>query len=42
MIESPSGFWGPVVWIIAAIVALLIAYFIRSRGERTHMMEGHE
>jgi choline-glycine betaine transporter len=42
MIESPSGFWGSVVWIIAAIVALLIVYFIRNRGERTHMMEGHE
>jgi len=36
VIESPSGFWGPVVWIVAAIVALLIAYFIRSRGEKAH------
>ncbi|MBN2187080.1 MAG: hydrogenase [Dehalococcoidia bacterium] len=36
MIESPSGFWGPVVWIITAVVALLIAYFIRRRGEKAH------
>ena len=36
MIESPSGFWGPVVWIIAAIVALLVVYFIRSRGEKAY------
>ena len=42
MIESPSGFWGPVVWIIAAIMALLIVDCIRNRGERTHMMESHE
>jgi len=36
VIESPSGFWGPVAWIIALIVALLVAYFIRSRGEKAH------
>ena len=36
MIESPSGFWDPVVWIIAAIVALLIAYFIQRRGEKAY------
>jgi len=42
VIESPSGFWGPVVWIIADIVALLIAYFIQRRGENTYKMGGHE
>jgi choline-glycine betaine transporter len=36
VIESPSGFWGPVVWIIAAIVALFIAYFIQRRGEKAY------
>ena len=36
MIESPSGFWGPIAWIIVAIVAFLIAYFIRSRGEKAY------
>jgi len=36
MIESPSGFWAPVVCIIAAVVALLVAYFIRSRGEKAY------
>ncbi len=36
MIESSSGFWGPIVWIIAIVVALLMAYFIRSRGEKAH------
>jgi hypothetical protein len=36
VIESPSGSWGPIAWIIAIIVALFLAYFIRSRGEKTH------
>jgi len=36
MIESPSGFWGPVAWIITAVVALLIVHFIRRRGEKAH------
>jgi len=36
MIESSSGFWDPVAWMIAAIVALLIAYFIRSKGEKAY------
>jgi hypothetical protein len=36
MIESPSGFWDPIVWILAFVVALLVTYFIRSRGEKAH------
>jgi Flp pilus assembly protein TadB len=30
------AFWNPIAWIISAIAALLIAYFIRSRGEKTY------
>jgi hypothetical protein len=36
MIESPSGFWGPVAWIIIAVVASLVGYYIWSRGEKAH------
>jgi len=36
MMESPSGFWGPVPWIVATVVSVVIACLIRTRGEKGH------
>lgn len=35
-IQTGSGFWAPLVWIIAFIVALLVAYTIRGFGRRDY------
>ena len=34
--ETPSGFWGPVPWIISTVVAVVIACLIRTLGEKEH------
>ena len=31
-IETGSGFWNPIIWIIVSVVALLFVYFIRGFG----------
>ena len=38
-LETGSGFWNPLVWIVAFIVAFLIIYIIRSFGNRAYKKE---
>ena len=33
---TPSGYWGPVLWLIAFLLSLLLAYVIWSRGEKSY------
>ena len=35
-IETGSGFWNPIVWGIAAVIAFLLAYILRSFGNKTY------
>lgn len=36
MMASPSGCWGPVPWIIATVVSVVMACLIRTRGQKGH------
>jgi hypothetical protein len=40
-IETGSGFWNPIVWVIAIIIAYLLIYIIRGFG-KTHYKKGTE
>jgi C4-dicarboxylate transporter len=33
-IETGSGFWNPLVWVIAMVVAFLLMYILRSFGKK--------
>ena len=35
-IQTGSGFWGPIAWILAFIIALLISYGIRGFGRKDY------
>ena len=35
-IETGSGFWNPLIWVIVAIVILFVAALIRSFGKKTY------
>ncbi|HDO19173.1 MAG TPA: hydrogenase [Thermoplasmatales archaeon] len=35
-ISTGSGFWNPIVWLIALLIALLITYAIRSLGRKDY------
>jgi len=36
IVEFGYGFWSPVVWVIAFVVVMLVAYFFRSQGQKTY------
>ncbi|MDD1671983.1 MAG: hydrogenase [Methanomicrobiales archaeon] len=35
-LSTGSGFWNPVLWLVALIITLIIAYLIWARGERQY------
>jgi hypothetical protein len=35
-LETGSGFWNPLIWVVAAIVALLVVLIIRGFGKREY------
>ena len=35
-IETGSGFWTPIVWVIAIVVAFLVMYILRMFGNKTY------
>ena len=35
-LETTGGFWSPILWVIAFVITLLIAYIIWAIGERKH------
>jgi hypothetical protein len=35
-LQTGSGFWNPIIWISALIIAMLIAYIIRGFGEHAY------
>ena len=35
-LETGSGFWNPIIWIIAIIVAFLLAYILRGFGNKNY------
>jgi hypothetical protein len=35
-IETGSGFWNPVVWVIAMVVAFLLMYTLRGFGQKSY------
>ena len=35
-LNSPSGFWNPIVWLIFLIIFGIIGYLIYSRGNRSY------
>jgi amino acid transporter len=35
-IETGSGFWNPLLWLIALVIAFLVAYIIRSFGSKAY------
>jgi hypothetical protein len=35
-LSSGYGFWNPLIWLIAAIIAFLAIYFFWSRGEKSY------
>lgn len=42
MLRTTGGYWDPVIWIIAFVVILLIAYIIRSFGRRDFSAKGDQ
>jgi len=34
--KTGSGFWHPIIWIIVAVIALLIAYIVRGFGNKNY------
>ena len=34
--ESGYAFWNPIVWVIAFIVVMIVAYIFRSRGQKNY------
>lgn len=34
--QSGFAFWNPIVWVIAFIVLMAIAFFVRSRGQKNY------
>jgi len=35
-IETGSGFWNPIVWVIAVVVAFLVLYILRMFGNKSY------
>lgn len=35
-VSTGFGFWNPVFWVVAFVIALIIGWFIWSRGEKTY------
>ena len=38
-IETGSGFWNPIIWVIAIVVGFLLIYILRSFGNKTFKKE---
>lgn len=38
-IETGSGFWNPIVWSIAIVIAFLLIYILRSFGNKSYKRE---
>jgi len=38
-IETGSGFWNPIVWVISIVIAFLLVYILRSFGNRQYKKE---
>jgi len=38
-IETGSGFWTPIIWVIAIVVAFLLMYILRSFGNKSYKRE---
>ena len=36
ILRTLGGYWDPLLWVLAIVVILLIAYVIRSMGNKTH------
>ena len=36
IVESGYDFWNPIMWIIAFIVVMIVAYIFRSRGQKNY------
>ncbi|MCK5261711.1 MAG: hypothetical protein KAJ44_05985 [Thermoplasmatales archaeon] len=35
-IETGSGFWNPIIWVIAIVVTFLLIYILRSLGKKEY------
>ena len=38
-IETGSGFWNPIVWAIAIVIAFLLVYIVRGLGNKQYKKE---
>ena len=36
LLETGSGFWNAIIWVIVALVILVIVYYIRNKGEKSY------
>jgi len=36
LLETGSGFWSAIVWVIVVLVIWVIVYYIRSKGEKSY------
>jgi C4-dicarboxylate transporter len=36
MLDTGSGFWSPIVWVIAIVIAFLVAYILRGFGKKDY------
>ena len=35
-IETGSGFWNPIIWVAAMVIAFLVTYILRSFGNKSY------
>ena len=38
-LDTGSGFWNPIIWVSAIVIAFLIAYILRGRGKKEYKEE---
>ena len=41
-IETGNGFWTPLVWVIAIVVAFLVMYILRMFGNKTYKKDAEQ
>jgi hypothetical protein len=41
-LETGTGFWNPVLWIVAFVIALIIAYIIWALGESSYRKDSQQ
>ena len=41
-IETGNGFWTPIVWIVAIVVAFLVMYILRTLGNKSYKKDNEQ